>query len=146
MQNDLQDEGRAAQGRRLAYAPREGADDRAAPRAGPEGGRAMSGYNGWTNYETWNVALWLSNDEGTYTFTREMAQECRDEAADHANVPSIWTSDEAARFTLADRLKDFVDELAPDLGASMFADLLGAAMSEVDWPEIADNLLSEVDA
>jgi len=27
-------------------------------------------YNGWSNYETWNVALWLQNDEGLYEMAR----------------------------------------------------------------------------
>jgi hypothetical protein len=34
-------------------------------------------YNGWTNYETWNVALWINNDEGLYN----IALECDDYGA-----------------------------------------------------------------
>lgn len=26
----------------------------------------VTGYNGWSNYETWLVALWLNNDRLTY--------------------------------------------------------------------------------
>jgi len=28
-------------------------------------------YNGWENYETWNVALWINNDQSLYNIARE---------------------------------------------------------------------------
>ena len=32
-------------------------------------------YNGWTNYETWNVKLWMDNDESTYHYWQEQTDE-----------------------------------------------------------------------
>lgn len=33
-------------------------------------------YNGWTNYETWNVALWIGNDEFLYNTAKACVEFC----------------------------------------------------------------------
>lgn len=40
------------------------------------------GYNGYKNYNQWNCALWINNDEGLYRLAKECIEETdnRDEA------------------------------------------------------------------
>lgn len=98
-------------------------------------------YNGWSNYETWNVALWIDNEQGSYSDTRQWAQEAFDNACG-----SVEDRKDEAKSVLAAQLKDWIEEMNPLAGnASMFSDLLSAALSEVDWYEIAEHYLSEVD-
>ena len=36
-------------------------------------------YNGWSNYETWNVVLWIENSEGIQNFIQEYDICCYEE-------------------------------------------------------------------
>lgn len=92
-------------------------------------------YNGWSNYETWNVALWLGNDQGTYETCREMAREC------YANAKAEYglSREENAKCLLAEALKNMIREGEPELGPSTYSDLLSAAISDVNWYEIASH-------
>jgi hypothetical protein len=49
-------------------------------------------HNGWANYETWCVHLWLSNEEGSYRYWRDEVRRQRSEAPSCANVTEgIWS-------------------------------------------------------
>jgi hypothetical protein len=113
------------------------------------GDAAMSNetYEGWTNYETWCVKLWLDNDQGTYEEVRGITRDITSDIDENGSPSEHWTTEQAKRFVLADALKDYVEELNADAldGASMATDLLGAALASVNWQEIADNILSDWD-
>jgi len=102
-------------------------------------------YNGWTNYETWNVKLWMDNDESSYRHNVAMAEAF----LDAARADEIFTRQERAALDLAEALKEDYesdkDELLEKSGmqASVWADLLGAALSEVNWYEIATHMIDE---
>jgi hypothetical protein len=97
------------------------------------------GYQGWTNYETWAVKLWIDNEMFSQEYWLERAKEWKTKPS----TSDVWSQAESAKFNLADELKEQFEEENPIKDASVYADLMNAALSEVNWVEIAENLLSE---
>lgn len=95
-------------------------------------------YNGWTNYETWNAALWMEESSDYYD---ESAQD----AYDNAVGDDTFTRAERATLDLADALEQDFEENAPDLKSGPYADILNAAMQEINWYEIAAHYIEDVD-
>jgi len=73
----------------------------AAKDAAGDGKISAPTYNGWKNYETWNVALWIGNDQalyesakeaGTYTRFRDLFRDydTRDRAQDHTRQSTAF--------------------------------------------------------
>jgi hypothetical protein len=102
----------------------------------------MSGteYNGWTNWETWNTNLWMTNDEGAYETAREIVAPYITEA-DLDDAPSPRSVD---AYRAGKALREWWDEVAgPENRGTPLADAWGGVMSEVNWSEIAEALAEE---
>jgi hypothetical protein len=86
-------------------------------------------YNGWTNYETWLVNLWIQNDEDHYSQLHDMV----------VTVDTLFAAKEILEAWL-DNEYDMYIERNPH---GLFQDLIKGALSEVNWYEIAKNWRDE---
>ena len=86
-------------------------------------------YNGWYNYETWMVNLWMDNTQQSHETWRQIARESID-----ADEGTNW-------FYFEDQLKQYLDYIQEDvdnhINNGTVKDLLGAAISEINTREIA---------
>ncbi len=106
---------------------------------------AAQKYNGWSSYETWATALWINNEQGSQEYAYELVRTAQEEAAEKGDDSPIDLPihDRTVRI-LVERLEDWVtEEMIPDLGATLAADLLGAAVSEIDWYELAKSFIED---
>lgn len=101
-------------------------------------------YNGWTNYETWLVNLWMDNEQGSQEFFREQARRIYGFAT--ADPGGWFTREETARFRLADWLKEYHEDNRPEMPTcGLYYDLLSGALSEVNWNEIARHYIEAIE-
>ena len=80
-------------------------------------------YNGWSNYETWVVNLWLTNDQRYYE-----------------ELCGIVSSEDDL-YNKAEALEDWLRFEYDGEYASVWADLANHSLGRVNWCEIIENNL-----
>lgn len=83
-------------------------------------------YNGWSNYETWLVALWIDNEQSMQESVKELIKE---------KFEYNFQKDEA--------LKELITESMDIDEASLRVDLVNSALSNVNWTEIVASYSQE---
>ena len=91
-------------------------------------------YNGWTNRETWAVALHINNDEGLLNPINEVAKL-------HENLNDL--ADEIEAFIGEDVLN--FENISTNRSAFMMLQDIGS-LYRVNWREVAESFISDASA
>ena len=87
-------------------------------------------YQGWANYETWCVNLWLTNEEGSYNEFRDLATEFEED--------QIYEFGKEIRAHVEQEIDAMIQNSQGfDPYKGMVSDMIHANLSSVDWEEIA---------
>jgi hypothetical protein len=90
-------------------------------------------YNGWANYETWNVTLWIDNDEGIYGFVRDGLEELLDRNGnDWQSIPEV---------EIKELVYDAFGACSTGYGGKATPDGVRIMDGKINWSEVADMLL-----
>ena len=100
------------------------------------------GYNGWTNYETWSVSLIVNNDKGLQDEAHEIVRNVLDDEGTTYDVAAAIQDWISQWEPTSDQFKS--DEYDGNAFGYLWSQLIGAALSEVNWDEIAENMISDV--
>jgi hypothetical protein len=85
-------------------------------------------YNGWTNYETWCLNIWIDNDQ----YLAERKAELIREVSIHYDDKQVYE--------LSLLLESMVEELREDaLQVGLLSDLLGGAIGKINFYELAQH-------
>jgi len=88
-------------------------------------------YNGWTNYETWNFNLWITNEESDHSVALELA------------------FDSENPYELSKKLEEWAEDMASDALTSyeythgFIKDMVNSSVGEVNFYEVAFHLWEE---
>lgn len=103
-------------------------------------------YNGWSNYETWCVNLWWSDCEATCDMMDDYAIECIQAAIEESDIENDDLNEvkQSATCKLSKLMEQYLDDYMEECNipeSSLVSDLLGAAVSEVNFYEIAKHYI-----
>ena len=90
-------------------------------------------YNGWTNWETWNFNLWVTNDESDYEYAMHLASNS-DDVHELRNLLEGWAEEWVdSCFTSSEYTHGFVK------------DMVYSSIKMVNFYEVAEHLLDDME-